>query len=43
MNTSQIIKTLLEVAAISFVMWGLFNENKLIHFENKIRELIRKK
>ena len=43
MTTSQIIKTLIEAAAIGFILWGLFNENKLIKFENRIREAMRKK
>ena len=43
MTTGQIIKTLLEAAAIGFIIWGLFNEHKLITFENRIREAMRKK
>jgi hypothetical protein len=43
MTTQQFIITLLELAAVAFVIWGAFNENKLIDFENKIAEVIRKK
>lgn len=39
----QIIKTLLEAAAIGFIIWGIFNEHKLITFENRLGEVFRKK
>lgn len=45
--TKYIIQSIIELAAGGFIIWGLFNENKLIKFENKlfkkIREVIPKK
>ena len=35
----MIISTLLELAAVVFVIWGFANEEKFIDFENKIIEL----
>ena len=32
----MIISSLLELAAVAFVIWGFCNEQKLIDFENKI-------
>lgn len=43
MTTTQIIKTILEILAFTFIIWGYFNQNKLIAFENKILEVIRRK
>ena len=35
----MIISTLLELAAVVFVIWGFCNEQKLIDFENKIYKI----
>jgi hypothetical protein len=43
MTTTQYIISFLELAAVAFTIWAVFNENKLIDFENKIVEVIRKK
>lgn len=43
MTTTQIITTIFEIAAVGFIVWGFFNEHKLINFENKILEVIRRK
>jgi nitrogen regulatory protein PII-like uncharacterized protein len=42
MTTSQTIQTILELAAGAFIIWSVFNENKLIVFEDKIKEKIKK-
>ena len=45
--TKYVIQSIIELAAGGFIIWGLFNEKKLIQFENKffnkIREVIRHK
>ena len=43
MTTGQLITTLLEAAGVVFIVWGYFNQNKLIQFENRIKEAIRRK
>jgi hypothetical protein len=41
MTTNQYIITFLELAAIVFIIWGVFNEYKLIAFEDRIKEKIK--
>lgn len=31
------VQTILEVLAVGFVIWGFFNEQKLVRFEEKIK------
>ena len=36
MSTPYLIQTICEISVASFIIWGLFNEQKLIDFEDKI-------
>lgn len=38
-----ILQTVLEFAAAGFIIWGLFHEDKLVDFEDRIIEKIKKK
>ena len=40
METSLIIRTIIEAAAVLFIIWGLFNEKRLIRFEDRILRFI---
>ena len=42
MSIGNIIRTVLELAAIIFVMWGLFNEDKFVAFEERLFARIRR-
>lgn len=42
MTTNQYIISFLELAAVIFIIWGVFNEYKLITFEDRIKEKIKK-
>ena len=32
-----IIQTIFEVAVVGFIVWGVFNEQKLVDFEEKVK------
>lgn len=36
MSTPYLIQTICEILVAAFIIWGLFNEQKLIDFEDKI-------
>ena len=36
MSTSFLIQTICEILVAAFIIWGLFNEQKLIDFEDKL-------
>lgn len=38
-----ILQTVIEFAIAGFIIWGLFNENKLVDFEDKIIEKIKRR
>ena len=38
MSTSFFIQTICEILVAAFIIWGLFNEQKLINFEDKLIE-----
>lgn len=38
-----VLTTSIELAAVIFVIWGYFNEDKFIAFENRIAEYFRNK
>lgn len=38
-----ILQTLLEIAVAVFIIWGLFNEKKLIKFEDRVIDFIKRK
>lgn len=38
MSTLYIIQTICEILVAAFIIWGLFNEQKLIDFEDKLIE-----
>ena len=37
------IQTILEVLAVGFVIWGIFNEDKLVSFEENIKCYFQRK
>lgn len=37
MGTSMFLQTVCEAIAVGFVVWGLFNESKLVAFEKRIK------
>ena len=43
MSIGDIIRSILELAAIVFVVWGLFHEDKFVRFEEKLFAQIRRK
>ena len=38
-----ILQTVLEFSVVGFIIWGLFHEDKLVDFEDRIIEKIRKR
>ena len=38
MSASFLIQTICEILVAAFIIWGLFNEQKLINFEDKLIE-----
>lgn len=38
-----ILQTLLEIAVAVFIIWGLFNEKKLVKFEDRIIDFVKRK
>ncbi len=38
-----ILQTILEIAVAVFIIWGLFNEKKLIKFEDRIIDFVKRK
>ncbi len=36
-NMIYIIQTIFEVAVVAFIVWGVFNEQKLVDFEEKVK------
>ncbi len=43
MSTLHMFQTVLEVLAIGFIIWGYFNEDKLVSFERKIKAHIKRR
>ncbi len=37
MTNSMLLQTVCEAIAIGFVVWGLFNEGKLVAFEKRVK------
>ncbi len=42
MSSLHFFQTFLEVAAIGFIIWGYFNQDKLVSFENRIKAFVRR-
>ncbi|MEG0978651.1 MAG: hypothetical protein RR911_03445 [Oscillospiraceae bacterium] len=40
MSTAFIFSTFLEISAVLFLVWGFYNEDKLIDFEDKFAWLV---
>ena len=36
MSTLHLIQTICEILVIGFIVWGYFNQSKLVNFEDKI-------
>ncbi len=43
MSAGMFIQTLFEVIAVAFVIWGLFNEQKLVKFEDRIKSHFKRR
>ena len=43
MSSGMIFQTALEIIAVGFVIWGLFNEDKLVCFEDRIKACFRRR
>lgn len=43
MTTAMAIRSILEIAVVVFIIYGLINEQKFIDFEDKVIRLIAKK
>ncbi len=43
MSALHFFQTILEIAAIGFIIWGYFNQEKLISFENRIKAFVRRR
>ena len=42
MSTLHTWQTILEIGMVAFIIWGLFNEDKFIRFETRIKKLFKK-
>ena len=38
-----ILQTIIEFAVAGFIIWGLFNEKKLVKFEDKIIDAVKRR
>ncbi len=38
-----ILQTVLEIAVAAFIIWGLFNEKKLVKFEDRVIDFVKRK
>ena len=43
MSTLHLLQTILEVLAIGFIVWGYFNQDKLVSFENRIKAFFKRR
>ncbi len=43
MSTLHMFQTVFEIAAIGFIIWGYFNQEKLVSFERKIKASIKRR
>lgn len=43
MSGLHLFQTILEVLAIGFIVWGYFNQDKLVSFENRIKAFVRRR
>lgn len=43
MSLSYLIQSIFETVAVAFVIWGLFHEDKMVAFENRIFSNIKRK
>ncbi len=43
MSTLHLFQTVLEIVAVGFIIWGYFNQDKLVSFENKIKSHIKRR
>lgn len=42
MGFSAVIRTVFEVFLVGFTVWGLFNEDKFVKFENRLFSLVKR-
>ena len=43
MSTLHIFQTIFEILAVGFVIWGIFNEKRLVAFEKRLKASIQRK
>lgn len=43
MSLGQIIRSIFEILLVGFIIWGVFNEDKFVRFEDKIAAYFRRK
>lgn len=43
MSLAYLIQSIFETVAVAFVIWGLFHEDKMVAFENRIFSNIKRK
>jgi hypothetical protein len=43
MTFADIIRTFFEIGVAAFIIWGLFNEERLVAFEEKVLSRLRRK
>lgn len=43
MSTLHFFQTILEIAAVGFIIWGYFNQDKLVSFENRIKAFVKRR
>ncbi len=43
MSALHLFQTVLEIVAIGFIIWGYFNQDKLVSFEEKIKSQIKRR
>lgn len=43
MSGIHFFQTILEVMAIGFIVWGYFNQSKLVSFENRIKAFFKRR
>lgn len=43
MSTLHMLQTVFEMAAIGFIIWGYFNQERLVSFERKIKAGIKRR
>ncbi|MBQ0084396.1 MAG: hypothetical protein KBS52_06505 [Clostridiales bacterium] len=43
MSTGLVLKTIIDTFAVAFMVWGIFNEDVFVRFEDKIRAAVKRR